>query len=297
MEQIIKKILDIEKIEYKEIRKSSSGFTNDVFFVDDKYVIKLCKDKNKTYKIDVESAFYKNCRLPFIPNYISSGEFEGDKYLIITKLNGQNLYEVWHKLDDEKREDIVKQIANILMQIHKQGYDYLPSKRVGLDWVQKWQRVFERHLDEFKKRNIDSTRLEKFIKTKLGSMMAEQKLGLVYNDAHFDNFLLDGDEVKLIDFDRIMYGSIDYELLIIKSMLNNPCKFASVDEEKFIKKEDYKNVWGLLKKYYPEMFDFERFEDRLFVYQFFYNLGNAYENKNDEQVKKEILDFEKHFNL
>ena len=57
--------------------------------------------------------------------------------------------------------------------------------------------------------------------------MQEQKLGLVYNDAHFDNFILSGDELFLIDFDRVVVASIDYELLIIKSMLDNPCKFAS----------------------------------------------------------------------
>ena len=50
MEQIVKQILDKENIEYKNITKSASGFTNQVYFVDDKLVIKMSNDpeiKNK----------------------------------------------------------------------------------------------------------------------------------------------------------------------------------------------------------------------------------------------------------
>ena len=41
MEQLVKQILTTEKIEYKAIKKATSGFTNLVYFVDDKFVVKL----------------------------------------------------------------------------------------------------------------------------------------------------------------------------------------------------------------------------------------------------------------
>lgn len=44
---IIQNILNKEKIPFKNIEKATSGFTNEVYFIDDKYVIKLSKDNEK----------------------------------------------------------------------------------------------------------------------------------------------------------------------------------------------------------------------------------------------------------
>ena len=125
--------------------------------------------------------------------------------------------------------------------------------------------------------------------------MAEQKLGLVHNDAHFDNFIYDNGKIKLIDFDRVLYCSIDYEFLIIKSMVDRPEKFASEEDEENAKKEDYEKFLSILKKYYPEMFNFKFLDDRVFIYQFIYNLGNAYKYGKTEVIKEELEKFERYF--
>ena len=41
MLETIKKILAKENIKYNSIEKSTSGFTNEVYFIDDKYVVKI----------------------------------------------------------------------------------------------------------------------------------------------------------------------------------------------------------------------------------------------------------------
>jgi len=38
IKNIVEQILEKEKIEYKTLKKSTSGFTNDVFFIDDRLV-------------------------------------------------------------------------------------------------------------------------------------------------------------------------------------------------------------------------------------------------------------------
>ena len=122
-----------------------------------------------------------------------------------------------------------------------------------------------------------------------------EDLALVYNDAHFDNFILSEDKLYLIDFDRVLFGSIDYELLILKSMLDNPCKFASEVDEPNVKIEDYKNIYEIIKETYADMFEFEFLDDRIFIYQFIYNLGNAYEYDRNEWIKTELEKFKTRF--
>ena len=291
----IKKILRQENIDFDHITKSTSGFTSDVYFVDDKYVIKVANARSKPEKILKEIAFYKSVKLSYIPEYISSGEFDNSAYLIIKKITGDSLYSVWHKLDDVKRDKITKNIAKILADFNRQDGSFLDKKFISYDWKNRWQKSFALNVDILEKRNFEVEFLKEFAKTKLDKIMQEQKLGLVYNDAHFDNFILSADELFLIDFDRVVVASIDYELLIIKSMLDNPCKFASEIDEPNVNINDYKNVYKILKSNYADMFNFEYIDDRVFVYQFIYNLGNAYEYNRDEWIKNELEKFKTRF--
>ena len=45
MNNILKGILNKEKIRFNKITKSNSGFTNSVYFIDDSFVIKISYDK------------------------------------------------------------------------------------------------------------------------------------------------------------------------------------------------------------------------------------------------------------
>lgn len=86
-----------------------------------------------------------------------------------------------------------------------------------------------------------------FKNNRLDKVFAQQKNGLVYNDAHFDNFIYADGNVKLIDFDRTIYCSIDYELMVIKMMQDNPKKFASEITEKYVLMKILKIYWNYSK--------------------------------------------------
>lgn len=297
MEKFIAKILDKEKIPYTKIQRSTSGFTNIVFFIDDKYVIKIVNQQTKPEKLLKEIAFYQNVKFDFIPKYISSGNINGVDYLIIEKLKGVSLYKIWHKLSEKERENIIKQIANILNRFHNVSSDFLAQKFINASSLQKWQRSFEINIKILNEKGFDTTYLEDFSKTKLEKIMREQRNGLVYNDAHFDNFIYDNGKIYLIDFDRVLYCSIDYELLTIKTMIENPRKFASKEDEEKINLKDYSKIYYQLQKYSKELFNFKHISERVFIYQFFYNLGEAYEINNNEIIESELLKFKNFFKL
>lgn len=294
---IVKRILKKENIEFKTLKQSTSGFTNVVFFVDEKYIIKICGKNTKTEKLEKEIKFYKNVNLDCIPKYVSSGNIDGSPYLIIEQLRGQSLYSIWHMLSPDKRKEVVKQICNILNQFHSLPTQFLENENLMISWKDKWIKCIEKNIAIMKEKGFDVEKLERFAKIQLPIIFAEQKMCLVYNDAHFDNFLLCGDTVKLIDFDRVMYGSIDYELLIIKSMLDNPHKFASEIDEPNVNPKHYVGIWEDMNKYCKQMFDFEYLNQRVFIYQFVYNLGNAYEWCHDEWIVDELDKFYRFFGI
>ena len=296
MEELIRKICEKCGIECHKIERSDSGFTNITHFVNDEFVIKVINSFTKPEKLKKEIAFYKNVDLDFIPKYVGSGEIDGKDYLVIKRLNGKSLYNVWHTLAVEQRKDVVNQIGEILNKFHKLDDSFLPEKFVQTDWKLKWQKSFALNIDILKKKGFDTTGLESFKATKLDKVFEENKPCLIYNDAHFDNFLYDNEKVYLIDFDRVLYCSIDYELLVIRMMLDVPVKFANSKAMQFIKKEDYLDIYDQLKQVCPNMFDFEYIFDRVFIYKLFYRLGQCYESHHDDWIQPLLDKFNARFN-
>ena len=291
MEKLIEKILDKENISFKKITKSTSGYTNLVFYVDNIYVVKIIAPYTKPEKLMKEISFYKNIKIDYMPKYVSSGSINGVDYLIIKKIKAKSLYEIWHKLDNRRRQNIIFKITNILKQIHKQSPSFLESKYIISNLKDKMNKSFNLNISILENKGFDTTCLKTFQEQYLNKIFEEQKLRLVYNDAHFDNFLYDGENVFIIDFNRVLYTSIDYELMVIKLMLEDPAKLTSYKNQKFIKKDDYNNVWSDLQNFYPEMFDFKYINERLYVYLFIYKLGQGYESNDNEKIKNLLINF------
>ena len=72
--QITKKILNKENINYINITKINSGFTNICFSIDEKFIVKINFNNNE--KLEKEIEFYKNISFPFMPKLISSGKID-----------------------------------------------------------------------------------------------------------------------------------------------------------------------------------------------------------------------------
>jgi len=295
MEKLIKDILEENNIEYNKIKKSSSGFTNIVYFVDDKYVIKLTDDEETKKQLEKETGVYKNIDLDGIPSFVMCGSKENYNYLMITKEKGVGLYSVWHTLSDDEREDAVKQIAQILKQFNAYSHEFLDSRFVYPNFKKHIKEKLENRIEELANLGEDSSSVKSLIDSDFdGAFDGEIKYGLVYNDAHFDNFLYNKETGKLtlIDFDRVIYAPIDYEMLIFKTMCDNALKFASEEDEDVVFNHEFKNVYGWFKKYYGEMFDGEKTEKRIKIYQFNYLLrqANNWKNPKSKIWRERLLD-------
>ena len=135
--------------------------------------------------------------------------------------------------------------------------------------------------------------IDAFVSNDLFNLFNNNTFGLVYNDAHFDNFIYDNGKLSLIDFDRVRVCPIDYEMLIFKTMCDNPSKFASEEDEENIKDEDYLDIYEQFKAEYPEMFQNKNVETRIAVYQFNYLIGQAIKCKDIEWINELLKNFNK----
>ena len=164
------------------------------------------------------------------------------------------------------------------------------------NWFDFFKNSFDSIIKKLIEFGCETTFLEMFINKKLKEIMSEQKNAIIYNDAHFDNFIYDGEKLFLIDFDRIIFSPIDYELLIISSMAEKPEKFANEECEKFCNKNDYEPIFKWINEFYPELFDFNFLNERLFVYKFVYNINNAFKFNHKNTIENEIRKFKNFFN-
>lgn len=291
MQKIIKQILHINNISYKEIKKALSGFTNLVYFIDDSYVIKLSKEEIKKKKIEKEISVYKNIVLDFIPKYIASGEIQDYKYLIISRIKGESLYSTWHKLNNEERKNCITQIAYILKEFNNKDFNFLEDKYKFFKWKEYISNELKEKLKQLEIMGFKVNDIVDFIDQELPNLFKKNYFKLLYNDAHFDNFIYNNGKISLIDFDRVMVGPIDYEMLIFKTMCENPKKFACEEDE--IIKGDFEGVYQRFKSEYSEIFAVENIDKRVFIYQFDYLLGQAINCKDYSLIERLLDSFKK----
>lgn len=226
-----------------------------------------------------------------MPKFIASGEYNDYSYLIIEKIRDNTLYSIWHTLSDSQRHNCIKQIANILRQINTHDAAFLDNKYKILDWKKHLTSNLKQISLELQKMNFNTSIIQNFIEYNLKNLFDENKFALVYNDAHFDNFIYYDNELKLIDFDRVIYCPVDYEMLIYKTMYDKPDKFANEYDEENIHEEDYAKIYTQIKEEYPEMFRHKKAEDRIKVYQFIYLIKQAIKTADHNWISSLLLDF------
>ena len=263
--------------EPNDIQKVAVGFTNVIYSIDEQYILKICNDVLNEERFENEAAFYTLFKdmlpVPKVIIYDKSRKLIQSPYMIYEKIVGDNLYNVWHIYSDEQRRSIVEQLSGLLRTINKTDLSKLPGD-VSLTGIESWKdhilTKIEHHIKNLLAVGTISAKQAEQIRAYVGansSALDEQKLALVYWDAHFDNVLVrEGRIVGLIDFERTEIASIDFALDIVKRMVDHPKKYMSEHAEQFAKTEDYARLLEWFKEYSPELFAFKDIDTRLNLY-------------------------------
>lgn len=290
MEEYLNKIINDNDILNNNMKcmKVNSGFTNTVYILDNKYIIKICSDKNNKDRFTQEIKFYlsnnDNKYIPRLYNYYISDN-KDYSYEIIEKVEGVTLYNVWHTLSLEERKDVLKLVVDMMKSIHK-------TKGEVYNFALYIKNKLNNEMNEVSNL-FDGVVLDKFnnIIKNIDRYFIDNDYRLVHGDLHFDNILIDSNNnIKVIDFERSLSAPIDYELDIFLRMCYNPIKYASLEEEKYVNNNDYKDIPKYLKEYYPEIFNFKYFDIRHLIYDLEANLRILPRFKNDIELKDKVID-------
>ena len=110
-----------------EVEKINAGFTNTIYIVNNKYIIKICTKQENESKFKNEINFYnlnKNNELvPKLYKYSIDKKEVPYYYEILEKINGITLYNLWHTLSEKERENIIKELCFAMKNIHKNKGD------------------------------------------------------------------------------------------------------------------------------------------------------------------------------
>ncbi|MDR1761578.1 MAG: GNAT family N-acetyltransferase [Bacteroidales bacterium] len=270
------------------VRKINAGFTNTIFCVAEKYILKICHDTNNETEFCHEIDFYlENKGEPYILKLLG---YSKDKsavpymYLIIEKLDN-SLYDIWHAINEQERENIVAKICIVLKDFHKkQGETF--------DWCEYIKGYYEKHLAILETQNqltaAEFALIRKAVE-KFDLYFADNNFVFIHNDLHFDNIFYKDGAIKIIDFESSQLNPIDKELEIIYYMAEIPHKHANEQNEKLVEKEHFKNLLPYFKKHYPEMFAVPHLEKRIAIYHLRDALDQFATHKNDKELYERII--------
>ncbi|MBD3299797.1 MAG: phosphotransferase [Candidatus Moranbacteria bacterium] len=209
------------------VSKIEIGFTNQVYLVNDQFILKVCEDESNEQKFEREVFFYNFFKgkipIPKIKVFDKSKKIYAKLFMVYPKIEGHNLYSKWHLLNNDERKVIIKQLCDILKTINQASFEEFKNKfkiDFSNNWHDKVLGEIQALLKKVEAKKLLSCEFIQVIKQFINDnhhVLKEQKLALVYWDSHFDNILVrDTKIVGILDFERTEISSIDFVLDMIK---------------------------------------------------------------------------------
>ena len=277
-DQVIERIIDetpvLKGLAYELI---NSGFTNTIYRVGD-YIVRICTSTSNEERFKKEIDFYQaNNNNPNIPTlYVGDTTKSKVPYYfeVINRINGNTLYEVWYKISDDERKQIVLTIISILKSIHKRVQEETNFKDFIKERLTSLLRDCDINDDIFKSLLILCDKYFEDIKPYQ-----------IHGDLHFDNFIYDGRNLTLLDFERTIIAPLDYDFRLLNRYDSMPWLWASGATDMLAVESDYQDLMPMIIDNYPELGSTPYLMERLTIYEII-DLLDLYKNTKDEEVLK-----------
>ncbi|MDR2547483.1 MAG: aminoglycoside phosphotransferase family protein [Lachnospiraceae bacterium] len=291
VEIISAKALNIS-VEARELYRKHNRFME--YLLDDKYILRISEQE-----LPEQSKNYRVNSLSLVAKIHSSGSYtvtnQKYHYLLFDYLKGDELWHVAPMLTDKEQEDMGKEIAQFLNELHlltDEYYDighYIPTIP---RWKKSWK---EGHLEyalilknDLQKIDLTANGREAiskafdYIYTNIHSLEYQGGAKLLHNDFHLKNIIVrEGRIIGVIDWECSQFGEADFEL----SRLFDWCVYP----ENYLTQTN--NLRTLLKSVIenlhftsviPEM------EKRMTIYQLEHELNQLIWNGKDQEEERVI---------
>jgi aminoglycoside phosphotransferase (APT) family kinase protein len=251
------------------IEEIDTGFSNDVFTIDNKYILKSWDPKNiHLFRKELWclNALKDKVPVPKLLCFDTKGEVVGQPYIVMEKMPGIPLINAWQNLKDDIKSQIVREICNHLKTINSLDTSAVPELFNQIPSWQDWiESEFRKNLVRMEESGIYEPNTIRKVKIRMDILLPalkEQNMKVSYYDVHFGNFLIDNNRISaVIDLERVEWVSIDYALNWVNRMSYDPEEYIEDPKEK-----EFEKILPLFEKHYPELFQFDDLEKRLEAY-------------------------------
>jgi aminoglycoside phosphotransferase (APT) family kinase protein len=275
MKSLIEKICRKEGLRPQKIKPLSGGQVNQVYRIDEEYVLRIGARENAFQRLQRETELIRGLppELP-VPKIVAFGEQEGIVYQIQQFIPGQKLSAAWKDLPPLEQENIVAELAAFLKILHgraAQSFGYLSEEvRRQASWADYLTEKFDRTLQE-----LDALRIRMvpgFVEL-AGNYFAEHQGALrdalpvlVHGDLTFMNILVRRGKISaLLDFEYAMQAPTEYELRALEDFCLYPNDYVE-DDQPGLCAGDFAGFFQLLRKHDPRRFEVPRLRERMNLY-------------------------------
>lgn len=275
----VKEIEEIIGESVQSIERITYGYTNKIYSINGRYILKICTNKRNRENFKRASLFCQkyfgsiNC-----PKILYSCLDTDNAWQIEEQVKGENLFFKWNQLNKDEKEDVIRKICAELRKIHE-----IPVTNVFKnnfepeDWKRKFEKDILKKIASLENKGLKIEDLYEKIKIYMAhnlDVLDETDFRVCHTDMHFDNIMIDDDNnITILDYDRLRISSIDYELNIFNIMSKTPELVANDELKERVKKEDYSEMLSMIQENYPEMFKFNHLNERLNIYALKHYLG------------------------
>lgn len=260
-------------------------------FVSDNYVIKIYYPKKFDYYYN-ELEVYKSLSLSeHLPNLLFYGESKNYKYIVLSKVDGELLFDVWDKLTNLERKHYLKEMAEVLKNINNIRSDIVNFKGIMSE-------EFNNSMSKLCYTNKTKEYLRSIHDANIEYINNAENASLIHVDTHFYNFMIDSkNRLVAYDFEHTIMAPKDYQLVRLYRMNYYPETFVyprnSLDKKK-IKK--YSSVLFEIIKNYPQLIN-SKTNERMKVYLLNYLLKEINRCNISEEKALEIINENKKIRL
>ncbi|MFH1656527.1 MAG: aminoglycoside phosphotransferase family protein [Candidatus Nealsonbacteria bacterium] len=258
------------------IERVMSGQINEVYAVNNKFIVRLSSGKQDGLTFLKEYKIYKIIKEYLKIPLILFTDFSRKKIpfdvIISLKLDGKTLAHQWVFSSVKQRQFYIKQLCQELKILHNLPLSNFPFLIKNNNFSHWWPKKYKRYIEDcFKKARKDSEidrkvvrELEKYYNNHKYVLVSESDhYVLVHADIHFENILVNDNNIfMLLDFEYSDIAPFDFELSKIINFCFTPEKFVEKKLESYYQDNHPIEILKWFKQFYPELFENEKLLER-----------------------------------